>query len=283
MPTMHAVAPPPTDPLTQPGPWNAVAATYDEVCFAQYADLADAAIELLAPEPGDRVLDVAAGPGTLSVRLAPRVGHVMAIDFAEVMIERLRGHVMRSRLPNVEARIMNGQELAFEDSSFDAAVSLFGVFLFDDRARGLSEMYRVVVPGGRVVFSSWAPPDQNALIGAGMTALLEALPDLPRPQGPLPTQVPEVCAAELEQLGFEQVATQMFQKPVRFASVADYWRDFERASAPLQLLREELGADAYTDVAARASAALRATLGEGAFELACSAILTFGERPLSAA
>ncbi|HYP88237.1 MAG TPA: methyltransferase domain-containing protein [Polyangiaceae bacterium] len=280
---MHSVAPPPKDPLTEPAPWNAIATAYDEVWFGQLPELTDAAIELLAPERGDRVLDVAAGPGTLAVRLAPRVGHVMAIDFAETMLVRLRGHIMRSRLPNLEARLMNGEDLQFEDSSFDAAISLFGVFLFDDRAQGLSEMFRVVVPGGHVLFSSWAPPEQNTLIGAGLAALREALPDLPRPSGPLPTQIPENCASELEAIGFEQVATQLFEKSVRFESVADYWRSFERASAPLLVLKEKLGADVYTQAVERAKAALRASWGESAIELQCSAILTIGERPLSAA
>jgi ubiquinone/menaquinone biosynthesis C-methylase UbiE len=105
---MHAVTKPPKDPMTEPGPWNAVAAGYDEVVFGQLPELCDAAIELLRPEKRDRVLDVAAGPGTLSVRLAPRVGHVLAIDFAESMVERLRGHIMRSRLANLEARVMDG-------------------------------------------------------------------------------------------------------------------------------------------------------------------------------
>lgn len=280
---MHSVAPLPQDPLTEPGPWNAVAHGYDEVWFGQLPELADAAIELLAPEKGDRVLDVAAGPGTLSVRLAPRVGHVMAIDFAEVMIERLRGHIMRSRLPNLEARLMNGEELEFEDSSFDAAISQFGVFLFDDRARGLSEMLRVVVPGGRVVTSSWAPPEHNTLLGAGLAALREALPDLPRPPGPSPTEQPERCAQELEDVGFEQVTTQLFRKTLRFASVDAYWQSFERASAPLAVLKQEWGADMSAQVMERARAILRAQYGEAGFELECRAILTFGECPLSAA
>src|SRR5712691_6711765 len=104
---MHSVAPPPKDPLTEPGPWNQVAAGYDEVFFGKLPELTDAAIELLSPEREDTVLDIAAGPGTLSVRLAPRVRRVIAIDFAEVMIERLRGHIMRSLLANLEARVMN--------------------------------------------------------------------------------------------------------------------------------------------------------------------------------
>jgi SAM-dependent methyltransferase len=280
---MHSVAPPPKDPLTEPGPWNAIAAGYDEVFFGQLPALTDAAIELLAPEREDRMLDIAAGPGTLAVRLAPRVRRVVAIDFAEGMIERLRGHVMRSHLPNLEARLMNGQELDFEDGSFDAAVSLFGIFLFDDRAKGLAEMARVVVPGGRALISSWAPPDQNTMLGAGMDALRAALPDLPRPKGPLPTQRPEVCAQELEAAGFEGVRTHLFKQAVAYDSVDQYWQGFERAGAPLALLKKKLGEAAFADAATRIQAELRARFGAGSFSLDCCAILTFGVRPLSAA
>ena len=280
---MHPVAPPPKDPLTEPGPWNAVAPAYDEVYFDRLPELTDAAVELLAPEREDRVLDIATGPGTLSVRLAPRVKRVVAIDFAEAMIARLRAHIMQKHLPNLEARVMNGQELDFSDGSFDAAVSLFGVFLFDDRARGLAEMLRVVVPGGKALISSWAVPEQNTLLGAGMSALRAALPDLPRPSGPLPTQDPDVCVAEFEATGFERVTTRLFKQSVSFASVADYWRDFERSAAPLVVLEKKLGPDAYADAMKRALAVLIDSHGRGSFSLDCVAIFTLGERPLSAA
>src|SRR6188768_1797887 len=204
---MHSVAPPPKDPLTEPGPWNAVASGYDEVFFGQLPELTDAAIELLSPDKEDTVLDVATGPGTLAVRLAPRVHRVVAIDFAEAMIERLRLHMMQQHLHNLEVRVMDGQELLFSSASFDSAVSMFGLFLFDDRKRALEELYRVVVPGGRVLISSWATPDQNTLLGAGLSAIRAALPDLPRPSGPLPTQDPDKCAAELDAAGFERART----------------------------------------------------------------------------
>lgn len=280
---MHSVSPPPKDPLTEPGPWNAVAPGYDSVVFDQLPALTDAAIELLAPEREDTILDIATGPGTLAVRLAPRVRRVIAVDFAEVMIERARGHIMRSRLPNVEARLMNGQDLDFDDASFDAAVSLFGVFLFDDRKKGLVEMSRVVAPGGRALISSWAPPSQNTMIGAGMDALRAALPDLPRPQGPLPTQQPDVCRSELEAVGFEGVETQLFQQAVRYESVDQYWNDFQRSAAPLVVLKQRLGDEPYLAAMERVHGELRARLGDGPFSLDCCAILTFGERPLSAA
>ena len=280
---MHAVAPPPKDPLSEPAPWNAIAADYDQVWFERLPELSDRAIELLAPEEGDRVLDIAAGPGTQAVRLAPRVGHVMAIDFAESMIERLRGHIMRSRLPNLEAQLMNGQELAFDDASFDAAISLFGVSSFDDRARGLAEMFRVVVPGGRVVLGGWADPDRNTLLGAGLTALRQALPESARADFSPDGDAQEVLERQLDTAGFEQVSAHGFERSVPCASVDQYWDDFERASAELVLLKHELGPENYAQAVARARDALRERFGSGAFELRCSVVLTYAERPLSAA
>jgi SAM-dependent methyltransferase len=280
---MHSVGPSPKDPLTEPGPWNSVAAGYDEVVFGQVPELTEAAIELLSCDKEDTVLDVATGPGTLAVRLAPRVHRVVAIDFAEVMLERLRLHVMQKHLHNLEVRLMDGHELLFSDGSFDCAISMFGVFLFDDRKRALRELFRVVVPGGRVLISSWATLEQNTLFSAGMQAVRAVLPDLPRPSGPLPTQVPEKCVAEMEVVGFEQVGTQLFKSSVKFDSAEDYWRGFERAAAPLALLKQKLGDAEYASVCARVLAELRTRLGAGEFSLDCAALLTMGEVPLSAA
>jgi SAM-dependent methyltransferase len=280
---MHSVAPPPKDPLTEPEPWNAVAVGYDEEFFAQLPELTEAAIELLSPDKEDTVLDVATGPGTLAVRLAPRVHRVVAIDFAEGMIERLRLHVMQQHLHNLEVRLMDGQELLFSNASFDCAISMFGLFLFEDRKRALEELYRVVVPGGTVLSSSWATPDLNTVLGIGMEAIRAALPDLPRPQGPLPTQDAGKCAAELEAAGFERARTQLFKASVKFDSVEEYWRRFERSAAPLVVLKERLGDVAFAEAEARIRAELRARCGDGAFSLDCVAIFSCGEVPRAAA
>lgn len=280
---MHSVGPPPKDPLTEPGPWNSVAVGYDEVVFGQIPELTEAAIELLSAEKEDTVLDVATGPGTLAVRLAPRVHRVVAVDFAEAMLERLRLHVMQKHLHNLEVKLMDGEQLEFDDGSFDCAASLFGVFLFDDRKRALQELFRVVVPGGRVLISSWATLEQNTLFSAGMQAVRAVLPNLPRPAGPLPTQVPEKCVAELTNVGFEQARTQLFKSSVKFASVEDYWRGFERAAAPLALLKQRVGEAEYADVCARVLIELGNQWGSGEISLDCAALLTLGEVPRSAA
>ena len=134
---MLSTVPPPRDPLTEPGPWNSIATGYDEVFFGQVPQLVSTAIDLLAPEAEATALDVATGPGTLAVKLAPRVRRMVAIDFAAQMIDRLHAHLLREHITNLEAHVMDGQALTFDDSSFDLVASMFGVFLFADRAKGL--------------------------------------------------------------------------------------------------------------------------------------------------
>jgi ubiquinone/menaquinone biosynthesis C-methylase UbiE len=86
------------DPLAEPGPWNAVAAGYDTAWSTRLVELNDRACDIVAPRPSAatarlEVLEVGAGPGHLAMRLAVRVSRVVAIDFADKMIARLREHL----------------------------------------------------------------------------------------------------------------------------------------------------------------------------------------------
>jgi SAM-dependent methyltransferase len=265
------------DPLTQPGPWNLVAAGYDEEFFGQIPGFVEEAIATLGLAPSARVLDVATGPGTAAVRIAPHVERVVAIDFADAMLERLRGHLAREGLTNVEPRAMDGQALEFADASFDAALSMFGIFLFADRPRALAELHRVTRPGGRVLSTSWATFEHNTALGAGIEALRAALPDLPRPAGPLPTQDPDVCASELRGAGFRDVTVRIVKQPVRYASAAAYFRSFDRAAAPLALLKKKLGAD-FPAAAERMQTALRTRFGDAPLDLQAASIFASGVR-----
>jgi SAM-dependent methyltransferase len=268
-----------TDALTQPGAWNAVATGYDEVFFEALPELTERAIGVVSPERSMTVLDVAAGPGTFAVKVAPRVARVVAIDFADKMIARLRARLEREAITNVETHVMDGQALSFGDASFDAVVSMFGWFMFPDRARGLAEFRRVVRAGGRVLVTSWAPPDRNLAIGAGMAALREALPDLPRPAGPLPTQLPEVCAEEMRAAGFDDVSATAVRGGVRYASAEVYFDTMTRGGAPMAMLRNKLGEPAWQAAAQQALSSLRSRYGEGEVVLGAEAIFTTGVRP----
>ncbi|MHB1836336.1 MAG: ubiquinone/menaquinone biosynthesis methyltransferase [Solirubrobacteraceae bacterium] len=119
------------------------------------------AVDLAAVSPGDRVLDVATGTGDLALELARRVapgGSVVGADFSERMLhlagEKLSAARAAGRLPRdveVAFEAANALELPYADREFAAATVGFGARNFSDLERGLAEMARVVVPGGRVV------------------------------------------------------------------------------------------------------------------------------------
>jgi demethylmenaquinone methyltransferase / 2-methoxy-6-polyprenyl-1,4-benzoquinol methylase len=119
------------------------------------ADLADLS-------PGDRALDVATGTGDLALELATRVapaGEVVGMDFSERMLELARAK------GGARVRFEPGNALAlgYADDEFDAATVGFGARNFSDLQRGLSEMTRVVRPGGRVVVLEITTPRRPPL------------------------------------------------------------------------------------------------------------------------
>jgi demethylmenaquinone methyltransferase / 2-methoxy-6-polyprenyl-1,4-benzoquinol methylase len=120
------------------------------------------AADLAQLSPGGRALDVATGTGDLAIELAARVGpggEVVGADFSENMLELARAKA------GARVRFESGNALALDypDDMFDAATVGFGARNFSDLERGLSEMARVVRPGGRVVVLEITTPRRPPL------------------------------------------------------------------------------------------------------------------------
>jgi len=119
------------------------------------------AADLAHVGPGSRVLDVATGTGDLAVELAGRVapgGEVVGMDFSEGMLE-----LARKKAPALRFEQGDAQALAYPDDAFDAATVGFGARNFGDLQLGISEMARVVKPGGRVVILEITTPTKPPL------------------------------------------------------------------------------------------------------------------------
>ena len=128
------------------------------------------AADLAGLSPGGRALDVATGTGDLALELAARVapgGEVVGVDFSERMLELARAKAdARAARPSgsaVRFETGNALALAYPDGEFDAATVGFGARNFSDLDRGLSEMARVVRPGGRVVVLEITTPRRPPL------------------------------------------------------------------------------------------------------------------------
>ncbi len=112
--------------------------------------------EALDVRSGQRVLDVAAGNGNVSLAAARRWCEVVATDYVPALLDRARERAAAERLP-MEFREADAEALPFADASFDHVVSTFGVMFVADHDRAAAELIRVCRPGGKIGMANWTP------------------------------------------------------------------------------------------------------------------------------
>ncbi len=147
--------------------FDRIAVSYDRLNSVMTAGLHHhwraRAVDLAEVGPGARVLDVATGTGDLALALADRVGRggaVVGLDFSAGMLALAQEKDPTARVEWLQG---NALELEFADHAFDAATVGFGARNFSDLDRGLSEMARVVKPGGHVVVLEITSPQRPPL------------------------------------------------------------------------------------------------------------------------
>ena len=114
-------------------------------------------LQLLAPQPEDRVLDMGCGWGTITFSLAPAVQEVLGIDFSKEAIDRCRARLERDRIHNVDLRLGEADSTGLGEATVDAVVAadLFEHLYPDDSEAVAAEAFRVLRPGGRLAV--WTP------------------------------------------------------------------------------------------------------------------------------
>jgi ubiquinone/menaquinone biosynthesis C-methylase UbiE len=112
--------------------------------------------EALDLRAGQKVLDVAAGNGNLTLAAARRFGDVISTDYVPKLLERGRERADAEGL-EIEFREADAENLPFEDASFDVVASTFGVMFTPDQDKAAAEMLRVCKPGGKIALANWTP------------------------------------------------------------------------------------------------------------------------------
>ena len=134
-----------------------------------------ATTKIIAPKPGMKILDLAAGTGSSSEPLARAGAAVIPADFSDGMLEA--GRKARPHLPFTKADALN---LPFADNEFDVATISFGLRNTADISKALAEMWRVVKPGGRIVVTEFSTPTFAPFRILYLRYLMRALPAIAR-------------------------------------------------------------------------------------------------------
>lgn len=189
------------------------------------------------PQPGQVILELAAGPGETGFLAAQRVGpsgKVISTDLGPGMVDAARRGAKEWGLDNVECRVMDAQEIDLDDHSVDGVLCRFGLMLMPEPERALAGVLRALKPGGRLAFATWGGPDRNPWLTMLALAILENGHEPPGDPfaagGPFSLADPEVARALVADAGFADPQVDELTNTMRFDGLDDYW-DFQNAVA----------------------------------------------------
>lgn len=135
-----------------------IAAGYDNPSLRFFPFCGDRIAMHLQLKRGQKVLDIATGTGAALVAAAQMVGpqgRVQAIDLAGNMLDRAEHNLRMNGLNNADFHVMDATSLDFKSAYFDAITCSFGLFFLPDMPAALKEWFRVLKPGGRLIFTSF--------------------------------------------------------------------------------------------------------------------------------
>lgn len=197
-------------------------------------DIHDLVIEKLAPQPGDRWLDLACGTGAIAERAAGAGAEVTGFDLAPVLIETAKERAQERGL-DIDYRVGDAENLDLPDASFDKVSSTCGIMFAPDHEAAARELARVTAAGGRIALVNWTPTGGLAKMFKVMATYQAA----PPPSSPFDwgdqAKVRDLIGDSFELELQEGVST--FRTP----SGEEYWDLFSTSYGPTKTLADSLG------------------------------------------
>jgi SAM-dependent methyltransferase len=191
------------------------------------------------PQPGQTILEIAAGTGDLGLHVAERVGEegrVISADLTPEMVDVARANGQALGLTNVEYRVMDAEKMDLGDDSVDGVVCRWGYMLMADPVAALKETRRVLRGGGRLAFAVWAGADRNpwaAVPGMTLVQLGHAPPPQPGMPGIFAMADPARIRGVVSEAGFSEPELEEITVDWRYADSDDLWDTLTRITGVL--------------------------------------------------
>jgi ubiquinone/menaquinone biosynthesis C-methylase UbiE len=242
---------------------------FQHLIEGSFARHGEAAIELLAPRPGERALDIGCGFGDTTERLASLVapgGAAVGVDAAPRFIEHARESAARKGVANAEYAVADVQTLE-PGEPFDFAFSRFGTMFFANPVAAMRNVRRALVPEGRIGMVVWRRREDNDWLYRAQTIVEEIVS---RPEeyeeptcgpGPFSMADADTTSDVMQRAGFKDVAMHRCDVPMRIGADLDEAIDIVTALGPAgEILR--LAGDRAAHLHDKVDEALRAGMDD---------------------
>lgn len=215
--------------------WSAGA--FEDVAVTIH-DMHVALVEALAPQPGERLLDVGCGSGDLAELAAASGAFATGIDLSPRLIDVAKTRAEAGGL-NIDYRVGDAENLDVEDASFDLVSSSVGMIFAPDHDAVVREVARVTRTGGRLAFSAWTP---EGTVGEMFKVFAEFQPPMPPGAGVPLAWGREEYVHEMLGEAFELSIERRFSTFVD-ESPEQAWEFFAPRFGPTKMMLDNLPAD----------------------------------------
>ncbi|HSI80383.1 MAG TPA: class I SAM-dependent methyltransferase [Solirubrobacterales bacterium] len=243
----------------------------------------EAMLRDLDPQPGDTVLELAAGTGDTGFDAAERVGadgRLISSDFAPTMLDEARKRGAERGVEDVEYEVIDATQIELEDDSVDGVLCRFGYMLMTDVEAALSETRRVLRPGGKVSLAVWGSPEKNPFFMIPAISLIQRghmpPPEPPPAPGIFSMADPERIKGLLRSAGFEEVRVGEVDLTFPIPNAEEYLEFMADTAGPLAIALRGLDEEQRAKVLGDVEDSLERFAADGGYELPGLALCAVG-------
>lgn len=224
--------------------WQEMAGRWErgrKVLWETTRPVAEWLVERVSPQPGQTILDLAAGAGETGFLAAARLGdqgRLISSDFAPQMVEAAKRVAGELAVTNAEFRVLDAERLKLEDASVNGVICRFGYMLMADPGQALRETSRVLRDGGRLAFSVFGEPERNPWMTVARGAMAERghlPPPNPDEPGLFSLKDPQLIRGLLTQAGFAWCEIEEMPIAFRFGDADELWSYVSNLQGPIAI------------------------------------------------
>jgi ubiquinone/menaquinone biosynthesis C-methylase UbiE len=270
------------------GMWASVAAAWDanaDDVDRRSAAITERMLDSVDLRPGDRVLELACGPGGAGLAAAVRVGadsEVVISDVVPAMAEIAGRRAKERGLSNIRTEVLDLENIDVPDAAFDVVLCREGMMFALAPGQAAGEIHRVLRPAGRVAVAVWASREENPWLGLLLDAITETTGIVVPPPGvpgPFALSDGDMLRRLFADAGFAEIAVNRVDTALRSPSFDAWWTRNLTVAGPVVNILNRLDDDTRDRLQATVRAAVAPCGRNGALQLPGVALVLAARRP----